>query len=372
MSIKSTSGFSPNISLALEYAISICQIIKNINDSTLIVQYEQLNSLNEQIADAEQLTNEERKAKGLDLSDIRNQQEVLTFQVLQHPRLRAKLSTKDIKWQDVQHHLKPKEVTIDLLKIHEQKDSIWAYYAVLIHRDFASPQLVRIADEETLSKPLKTDKNERPDYLQDRRIRKMLYKNLWQPLEQYLEGVNTVHISPSGILHRVPFESLQDENNEYLATRYKFHYYSTIRNILKEKPQKTTYKDMLLMGHILYDLDEKDKYEAEEEDIAFRGNTRDSIQPLPETLREVTEIKHTAKQARLKTELLTIDAASEDTVQYFIKENAPSIIHFATHGVFLPPLETETDRISGSRDRLRAADNPLQRSALMLYGANET
>ena len=94
---------------------------------------------------------------------------------------------------------------------------------------------------------------------------------------------------------------------------------------------------------------------------------------MPETLYEVAAIKRTARQARLKTKLLTIDAASEDTIQYFIKDKAPDIFHFATHGVFLPPLEAETTNSnSGSRDRLRAADNPLQRSALLLYGANET
>ena len=32
----------------------------------------------------------------------------------------------------------------------------------------------------------------------------------------------------------------------------------------------------------------------------------------------------------------------------------------------------KSGQLTGSRDRLRTADNPLQRSALMLYGANET
>jgi len=300
-------------SLALEYAVSTGQLIKSINDSTLVTQYEQLNQLNKQIANAEQLTNEERQAKSIDLFEIRNQQEALTFQVLQHPQLKSKLNAADIKWQDIQHHLEPEEVTIDFLKIYEQKDSLWAYYAILI------------------AKLLKTGKNERPYYLNDRRTAKALYRSLWQPIGQYLEDIKTVYISPSGVLHRVPFESLRDETNEYLVEQYEFHYYPTIRDLPKEKQQKTTYKDMVLMGHILYDLDQKDNYEAEEEDMAFRGNTRDSIQPLPETLREVTKIKRTAKRAGLKTKLLTIDAASEDAVQYFIKDNAPSIFHFA-HG----------------------------------------
>jgi len=135
------------------------------------------------------------------------------------------------------------------------------------------------------------------------------------------------------------------------------------------------YKNMMLLGHILYDTDSMEIYIAEQDlDTLFTRSTRDGIRPLKETLEEVRKIKKISKKAKLKTTLLTIAAASEDTVQYFVGERAPSIIHFATHGVFLPPHNKQPDKpeLTGTRDRLRAADNPLQRSALMLYGANET
>ncbi len=362
-----------NKSLALDYAVSTSQLIKEIKDTALISQYEQLNKLQKQLADAETLSIEERQEKGWNLSKIQKEQEVLAFQILQHPQLKSRLNTKIIEWKDVQNHLLVDEAVLDFIEVYEKKDSLWAYYAVVISKDFSSPQFVRISDEKTLAKPLKTDEEKRPDYLYDRKSRKALYKVLWQPLEPYLEGVKTVHISPSGILHRVPFESLQNTDNEFLAAKYQFHYYSAIRDILKEKSQKNTYEDMVLMGHILYDLDHKDKYEAEE-NIAFRGenrNIRNGIKPLPGTLEEVMQIDNIGKGVQLKTTLLMIDAASEDTVQYFVREYAPSIFHIATHGVFLPPLEKENLGQLTGRDRLSAADNPLQRSALMLYGANE-
>ncbi len=361
-------------SLALDYAKSTNQLIQEINDATLSTQHQQLNKLNKQLADAETLTIEEREEKGWDVAEIREEQEALAFQILQHPQLKLKLNTETIEWQDVQNSLASDEATIDFLQVYEREDSLWTYYAVVI-RDTQSPHFVRVTDEKTLNKLLEEDEQKRLRFLYDSKTRKALHKTLWQPLKSYLEDVKTVHISPSGALHRVPFECFQDETDEYLAAQYAFHYHAAIRDMLKEKPQQNTYEDMLVMGHILYDLDNKTKYQKEEDAITMRDaerNIRDGIRPLPETLREVKKIGRTAKKAGLKTTLLTIDAASEDTLQYFVGERAPGIMHFATHGVFLPPLDEEVFDLTGSRDRLRAADNPLQRSALMLYGANET
>lgn len=103
--------------------------------------------------------------------------------------------------------------------------------------------------------------------------------------------------------------------------------------------------------------------------FALRG-TRDSIARLKATAKEVKIIGRICKRSDISPTVLTIAAATEDTLQYFTGERAPSILHFATHGVFLEPLDTSQTRAAGMRDRLRIADNPLQRSALMLYGAN--
>jgi len=130
------------------------------------------------------------------------------------------------------------------------------------------------------------------------------------------------------------------------------------------------------VGHILYDLDKKDKYIDERDAVISRRevDTRNNIQPLPGALHEVVKIDSIGQAAGLSTTMLIIDAASEDTIQYFVGERAPSIFHFATHGVSLLPLEKQHQALdsSGSRDRLRAAKNPLQHSALMLSGANQT
>lgn len=362
-------------SLALDFAVSTGELIKEIKDTTLIAQYQQLNKLNKQSAHAEQLTSDECTAIGWNPDKIQEEKEALAFQMLQHPRLKSRLKSKTIKWQDIQNHLNPDEVTIDFLRVYEKKDSVWAYYGIVISKTHSSPQFIRIAEEKKVATLLKTDVLSHPYYIKNRYNRKALHQILWQPLESYLAGVKRVHLSPSELLHRVPFGSLQARDNQYLAEKYEIHYYSSTRDLLKDQLEEKSYGDMILMGHILYDL-EDEQGDNKGEDLAFRGENqpiRNGVNPLPQTLEEVKWIENLGRQAGLKTTLLTIDAASEDNLQSFVQENAPGIFHFATHGVFLPPLEKEhTDLIPSSRDRLRSSDNPLQRSGIMLYGANET
>jgi len=384
---KSTKELATNFlintkSIGLDYAVSTSKFIKEINNTTLTTKYKELNSTNKKLADAEKLINKELKQKKWNISKIREERDNLSFQILQHPQLKSKLNTETIEWQDIQDSLASNEATIDFLRIYEKQDSLWAYYGIVISKELSSPQFVRLTDEETLKQyfvdslggeNLEDSSDGKPDYLVIEDAKYYLYKHVWQPLEPYLENIKKVHISPSGTLHQLPFESLTyNMAGGYLSKRYDIRYHSALRDMLKAKPQKMTYKDIVLMGHILYDLDNREDYELVSAD-GEGDRTRSGIKPLPETLEEVRRINKIGKKARLKTTLLTIDAPSEDTVQTFVGERAPSIIHFATHGVFLPSLRKKHQGVGlTSQDRIGAADNPLQRSALMLYGANET
>lgn len=350
-------------SLALDYGISTNQLIKEINDSTLIRQYHQLNKLNKDIADVEILTFEERLESGLDLSELQNQNYILASKILKHPQLKDKLDTKTITWRDIQSKLTSEEASIDFLRVYDTHNNVWTYYGIIIRKDSANPQFVRLCDEKTLESILNNGETSES----------VLFKNIWQSFTPYLNDIHTIHLSRTGLLHRIAFEALLNEQDQNLITKYTFHYYTALRDMIKRKQEETRLRDILLMGDILYDLDNRDPLNVQENPL-FKGALRRGVSPLPETLKEVTEIKRTATAAGLSSTMLTIDAASEDTIQHFVGEHAPSIIHYATHAVFLLPLgkKKESANLINSRKRLLAADNPLLRSALLLYGANET
>jgi len=362
-------------SLALDYAISTNQLIKKIDDSKLNTLYEELKLLNNQLAKIETMSDEKLKKMGWNESEKKEERDALASELLRHSELRKKLNPKTIAWQDIQNDLVSDEATIDFLRIYNEQDSLWAYYGIVISKALSSPQFVRLTDEETLKGYLKlVTKNNIPDYLSDSDRLHELYQQVWQPLEPYLEGITKVYLSPSGALHKVSFEALKHVEEGYLAERYDFHYYSALRDMLKEKDDTPDYKDIVLGGGIIYDLSQDSVRKKNEEDVlgivAVNRGSRDGFRYLRHTLNEIIGVHKIAKKSGLNATYLTGKAVTEDTVRHFSGESAPSILHWATHGYFLTRTDSlPADKI-GSYYSLSHSDNPLQRSLLAFYGSN--
>ncbi len=362
-------------SLALDYGRSVRSIINKTNDEQLIEQSNELQSISQKISDIELLPLEKRAEKGYDLETMQGERDELARKILQHEQLNSRLDNPIVQWQEIQQKLQPNEATIDFIHFYNEVDSTLLYYAVLIRPDLVAPKFIAIVNEKSLAPLFKIDEqNGRPNYTQNNRQRKLLYREVWQPLQPHLDGIDKIHLSTSGLLHKVDFGLLQNNSNEYLADFYRFRYYTDMRDFNKKESTLPTYKDAVLMGHILYDLKDKVNYQEEEESLAIGSsrNTRNKVEPLPETLKEVKTIGKICKKSKIKPTILTIDAATEDTVQYFTGKHAPDILHFATHGMFVEDDTTKNEPSVGIKDRLSLTKNPLQRSVLMLYGANHS
>ncbi len=351
--------------LSLDYGVNTNKIIEEIDDKALDKLSIKLNVISMQITKGEVMTVEELENKGWDLKKMRIEQDNITTQILQNPKLKAKLNSETIAWKDIQNRLQTNETTLDFVRIYEREDSLAVYYAVLIRKDLSTPQFIRIADEKILLSCLVRDGGNRLNDIEN----KKLYEQVWMPLAPYLKNINTIHLSPTGRLHNLAFDAFQGQDKRYLADRYKFHYYSAMRDFIQEKSSKKPYKKVLLMGGILYDAHNKGGHV---DTVGNRG-TPGEINPLKWTLVEVKEINNICKKSEVSAILLTNDSPTEDTVRYYTGINAPDIYHISTHGEFLASSHSsDKDEINfiGIRDHLRAADNPLQRSALMLYGAD--
>ncbi len=363
-------------SLSLDYGINTNKLIKEINDKKLTKSFDLLNILNNKLAKAEVMSDEKLKKIGWNISRKREERDSLTSQLLRHPELRKKLNTKTIEWQDIQDSLATNEATIDFLRIYEKKDSLWAYYGIVISKELSSPQFVRLAEDKALNEYLIDTLVGKPHYLSDDGKSFELYKKIWQPLEPYLEGITKIHLSPSGALHQVSFESLiyNSFKEQYLAERYQFHYYSALRDMLKEKTETPDYKDIVLGGDIIYDLNQEGERLKNEKEVlgiaAINRGSRNGFKYLPHTLNEIVGVRKIAEKSGLNATLLTGTAVTEDTVRHFSGKLAPSILHWATHGDFLTHSDSIDHSGIGSYHRLRVSDNPLQRSLLAFYGAN--
>jgi len=345
-------------SLVLDYGISFRKIMAQIDDEELTELAEELNKLNHRLIGAEMhnsvIFNNQRR-----VNSLRQQRDYITAKILRNKTLKARLNTQIKTWQTLQNQLNDDEAIIDFLLIDE---GLKKSYCAILTRKSGTPLFISLTDESVITSILNNK-----DYIGELSLRKQLYKELWLPLEAHLENVKTVYLSPSGALHKIPFEALQNDKRQYLSEYFQFHYHSSMRDFAKSEPQQVTYKDAVLIGHILYDLKDSLDYQA----LSTRGDLRDKVTPLEGTLDEVNRIDTICQQVNLPTALLTINEPTEEVVQFLTGDNSPSIYHFATHGVFLNPTDT-TDSESKLRSRLRLSSDPLKRSALMLYGANHT
>ncbi len=363
-------------SLALDYSISVRKLINDINDEQLNNLYNELNTLNGNISQAELMTAEELNEKNWNLADLRNQQEGLTQQLLANKTLREKLYKTSVKWKDVQSQLKSNEVMLDFIHFYEESDSTWLYYAMLTHEGMPAPQFIRITDQESIESLLQTNKiTGRPNYIGNDENLQALYQKVWQPLESHLENVEAIHLSPSGLLHQIDFEALQNENGSYLASQFEFHYYTTMRDFAQRKQtnwlseilswlseifDSKKYKDLLLFGDIAYNPPTHTTAIAQ---------LRAGLDPLSKTRDEIDEIYQINKEEGGTSIKMTGSNATEDTLKYHAEKSSPDIIHFATHGIYLAHLDTTATNIE---HRLYTTGNPLQRSIIALSGANET
>jgi len=369
-------------SLALDYSISVRELINNIDDKELKNLHNELNTINRNISQAELMTKEQLTEKNWNLTDLQNQQENLTRQLLKNKTLREKLYKTSVTWEDTQSRLKSDEAIVDFVRFYEESDSRWMYYAMLTRKDMSAPEFIRITDEEAIDSFLQTNKTSgRPDYIQNNKNLQALYQRVWQPLKSHLKGIKTVHLSPSGLLHRIDFGVLQNENENYLADHFEFHYYTTMRDFAKKTKTNwlssiltwlseifngEKHKNLLLFGDIAYDS----SFENEKSDTIYAiAAVRSGFDPLPYTREEIREIGQINEEEGGTFIKMTGNDATEDTLKHHAANFSPDIIHFATHGEYLARLDTiETDM----EHRLQTSGNPLQRSIIALSGANNT
>ncbi len=355
-------------SLALDYSISARELINNIDNKELKTLHNELKAINENISQAEPMTDEKRKENNWDITTMRDQQEDLTRQLLKNKTLKEKLYKKPITWENTQDQLKSDEVLLDFVRFYEESDSTWMYYAMLARRNMSAPAFIRLTEQKAITSLLKAnERTGQPNYIQNDKGLQALYQKIWQPLIPYLEDVKTVHLSPSGLLHRINFEALQDENEKYLTEYFKFHYYNTMRdftrkektNFLSKIFKRIKYK-MVLFGDIDY---------GSTDAIASTDTLRDGITPLPETGEEIKEIGKTNENKGGTSIYITGSAATEKTLKHHTGNRSPHILHFATHGKYLSLLDN-LDSLASLKFRLQIAGNPLQRSMLLLSNAN--
>jgi CHAT domain-containing protein len=194
-----------------------------------------------------------------------------------------------------------------------------------------------------------------------------LYKQIWEPLEaQFPPDTKTVIISPDASLNFISFATLLTPRDQFLAEKYSVRYVASGRDLLRE-PVKSSSQEMVVFAA-------PDYIAGGQINPAQTGL---QLLPLPYFAKNAAELATQAKGWNWPVRVYLGAEATETQVRDI---HSPRILHFSTHGFFLPDTIKGPDRFSFLGYSLDSKEtqtqvilkNPMYRSGVALAGAQVT
>lgn len=393
--------------LALETGINIKSGILASNNDTLIAKYQEWTTLREQYIQYQELSPAVLQKKGIRLSQISGRIVLLATQLaLYSSSLETSISSAvPHSYQELKQQLKPGEVAIDFISFKYYTGEFFEektlYYAALVRPDEALPILVKIANERALKELLQVEVSAASsNYISDKVEGEYLYQLIWQPLEMYLLDAKKIYLSPSGLLHKVAFGALLYDyySGERLLQHYNLHYLSTMRDFFKLAPDTSALaqdssKAMLLVGGVDFGTanPERDSATAQSSmttKVAAKATPTASVttktaatkrahagdfQYLYGTQVEIDKIRQvleTESTKMIQVQQLQAKEADEAVIKQLLQQQAPAILHIASHGFFFEQ-GFKWNRCTTCKLQQIGQQVPLFRSGIALAQANK-
>jgi ankyrin repeat protein/CHAT domain-containing protein len=314
-------------------------------------------------------------------------------------------SMKEISYERVQDKLEADQAAVEIIHFnYSGKDSSYAtYYCALVNsKDYKYPKMLYLFKEKELNRLIRKDKSESNQnyvsnlyftrgatYTSNQTLgvnEEYIYNKLWGPVEQYLEGVDEIFLSLSGITHKIAYSALSVDSNTRLIDNYKLRFVSSSRDILSKKQIQILDAKARFYGGIQYNIDSLSHTTLTDNSFASRALESDSTRGtawsfLEGTLEEVNNIAAMIANKGWNAEVLTGLMSTEEDIKNM--NQSPDILHFATHGYFFPaareeqiPTSSDSETLFSEKEKkslqeiMHTAENPLVRSGLLLAGAN--
>jgi len=264
--------------------------------------------------------------------------------------LNFKYST--ISWQEVQQKLQPDEAAVEIVYAVSDRETgaDSAYYALVIRPDLKEPQVVRLLEKQQAEgKFLKFYRNSIKMQQEDL----ISYSAYFSPLEKTLEKNQIIYWSSDGVYHQINPATLFNPNTKkYLAEEKLIRNVPSITWIAKNKNANPILEYPVFFAHPDYGVASVSKSMN-----LTRSLDLDNIVDLPGTETELNELTRLMKANRISCRVFEKELATEEAIK---KIQSPQVLHIATHGYFLPSLESKNN-----------FENPLLRSGLLLAGCQK-
>ena len=264
------------------------------------------------------------------------------------------------------------------------------YVAYVLKPTDESPQFVDLGEAASIDVDLKLWREALLDQnrTDERELGRKVDERVMRPIRRLLGNTKRLFISPDGALNLIPFAALVDENDKYLVETYALDYLTSGRDLLRLQVRSADRAGAFIFANPTYNLtgqvvaacdrklqrgllldppraDAASETDTTKGKLAYNGIdfTQICYPPLKGTAEEARLINTALKNATILTDKGATEAALKSV-------NAPSILHVATHGFFLPDvpqiLNNAAAQATGSN-----SENPLLRSGLIMAGANQ-
>jgi len=261
-------------------------------------------------------------------------------------------------WTDIQKVLSDQDIVIDFIATKED-DNHNAYHALLIDKNNPQPVLLSLIKESELKEIREKD---------ERDVRIILGELIWGPIISKYSHIKNIFFCPDGILHILPIEYYIVNEKDVMLEKYNLYRLSSTKEILSNHQSPNTTKAVLYGG-----LDYNQKTDSEEN--SHRGNNklyrsiseRGGFEPLANTLDEIREIDNILNK-RYSTTLLSGKEGTEESFKAVGNRNV-SIIHLATHGMYVEPEELEEKKQTNNFEfiELLFNNNPVREDAALTH-----
>lgn len=221
-----------------------------------------------------------------------------------------------------------------------------------------------------------------------KKVGRQAHDRIWAPIRQRIGKRELVHVVPDGLLNILPFPAMVDAEGDYLARGTDLHLLSSSRDLVPVNLPEAKGNYLILAGPD-YDADTLGGAHAKaalEEGSGKRSSDMKQnlralasgmrglrFDTLPGAEKEGRLIAALATEKKKSNAFLVKREAQEATL--LTLQNAPEILHIATHGFFLKPDENLRKRLlklvrGGEQHLPPPGDNPLLRAGLAFAGIN--
>ncbi|MCD4792148.1 MAG: CHAT domain-containing protein [Bacteroidales bacterium] len=333
--------------------------ILNSGNKALIAKYNNWQDTKSWLAKLYTYSNEELKEENINIDSLETVVLNLEKDITKSSEEFKKANElKTITYNDIAKVLKPNEAAVEIIRINSfsylyPRDQIH-YLALVLKNNNEVPKMVFMKDGDNMESAWSEEYQET---IHSGKSMKPFYDYYWKSIAG-LTSTNDkkLYISVDGIYNQVNINTIQLPSERHILDVKDVRFVTNTKDILSFNKAKKFSKTAFLLGYPDYKLDLPDAYAV--------------LTPLPGTKKEVNTIQSLLKSNYYKVNTVMEKNATEENLK---KVKSPYILHIATHGYF---LENEVDPSEDTRsfgiEPMKAYENPLLRSGLLLAGADRT